>query len=196
VQRRSKAAADEFRVAVGADHGETVVASLDDPDAMALSSGVIVVTPSLVRALDADQRHAVLAHERAHVLHGHHRIRDAAALLAAANPLLRRVPDAIGYLTERWADEAAARATSRRTTASALQEVARLRDDRGPLSRATLHSAAVGVRDRILALEHGSERLRWSRLLLSLALVAGAVAVALSATDRTLDLFELARTLP
>jgi hypothetical protein len=194
-QIRHRTGANRFRDVVGAVRGETIVAALDEPDAMALSSGVIVITPTLIRALGADERRAVLAHERAHVDHRHHRYRHAAALLAAANPLLRRIPDAIGYLTERWADEDAARATSRATTAKALQRVAGLTAPRLDQSLSTMHSAVIGVPERILALESGSQRVRWHRVLSPAVLVAGVVVVALAASERTLDLFQLAHAL-
>lgn len=192
-QRRDNAAAKRFRDEVGAAYGDTVVAALDEPDAMALSSGVIVVTDSLARALDAAERRAVLAHERAHLDYRHHRYRETAALLVAANPLLHRLPEATAYLTERWADEEAARATSRDTTAAALKEIARLTGSRHEKSLATMHSAAVRVPDRVLALESEPPRLSWCRLISPAALVTCIVAVALMASERTLDLFQLAR---
>lgn len=195
VQLRHKTAANRFRREVEAGYGEIVVAALDEPDAMALSSGVIVVTPHLIRALCPDERRAVLAHERAHLEHGHHRYRLAAALLAAANPLLRRLPDAIGYLTERWADEDAAGATSRATTATALKRVAELAGPRHEQSLAAMHSAVVGVPERVLALESDQRHASWCRLLAPAVLVAGVVAVALLATERTLDLFQIAHAL-
>jgi hypothetical protein len=194
-QMRDLAAANRFRHDVGAAEGETIVATLDEVDAVALSSGVIVITPGLIRALDADERRAVLAHERAHLQHRHHRYRRIAALLAAANPLLRRVPDAVSYLTERWADEDAAAATSRATTAAALTGVARLTGERVERSLATIHSATVGVPERVLALESAPPRLPWHRLLWPAVLVTGLVAIALIASERTLDLFQLARAL-
>jgi len=192
---RHKEAANRFRDEVGAAYGETIVAALDQPDAMALSSGVIVLTPSLIRALDPDQRRAVLAHERAHLDRRHDRYRHLAVVVAAANPLLRRLPDAIWYLTERWADEDAARATSRATTAAALKCVARITGPRIEHSLATMHSAVTGVPERILALEAGPTRAGWHRLVLPAMLVAAIVVVPLTATERTVDLFQLAHAL-
>jgi hypothetical protein len=189
------AAANRFRHEVGAAYGDTVVAALDQPDAIALSSGVIVITESLVRALDADERRAVLAHERAHLRHRHHRYRQAAALVAAANPLLRRVPEAVGYLTERWADEEAARVTSRATTATALARTACVTSSRLARSLARMHAGAADVPERILALETEPLGLNWRRQLPQAVLVAGALAVALMAAERTLDLFQLAHAL-
>ena len=194
-QLRDRAAAVRLRRELGTDYGETVVAAVDEVDAFALSSGVIVMTHGLATALGPDERRAVLAHERAHLDHRHHRYRRTAALLAAANPLLYRVPAATAYLTERWADEEAARATSRATTATALREVARLGGRRVEQSLATAHSAAVCVPERVHALESAPLQLRWYRLMSSAALVSCAIAIALLASERTLDLFQLARAL-
>jgi hypothetical protein len=194
-QIRHTSAAERFRREVGGGYGEIVVAALAEPDAMALSSGVIVVTPCLLRALGSEERRAVLAHERAHLDHRHHRHRHAAVLLASANPLLRRLPEAIGYLTERWADEDAARVTSRPSTASALQRVAELGGSRLDHSTATMHSAVVGVPERILALQSDPLGVSWHRLLSPAFLVAGTLVVALVAAERTLDLFQLAHAM-
>ena len=144
-QRRARAAASMFRVDVGASHGEVVVAASDEPDAMALASGVIVVTAGLVRALDAEQRRAVLAHERAHLTFRHHRYLQAGRFVVAVNPLLSSVPEALVHLTERWADEEAARATSRATTAAALETVAVLAADAKSPRLGVLRAAMVAA---------------------------------------------------
>jgi Zn-dependent protease with chaperone function len=195
-QIRGTAAASRFRHEVGAARGEVVVAALGEPEALALSSGVIVLTLDVIRTLRPDERRAVLAHERAHLQHGHHRYRRAAALLAVSNPLLRRLPATIGDLTERWADEEAASATSRATTAAALQRVAQLVDhqelDQSP---ATMHSAAIGVFDRILALESDPHEANWYGLVAAAVLVAATVVVAVMTAERTIDIFELAGAL-
>lgn len=191
-QSRAKTAACRFRDDVGAAHGATVVAAAESPDALALSSGVIVVTRGLIRALDGDERRAVLAHEHAHLNHRHHRYVQAAALLAAVNPLLRQLPDAIAFLTERWADEDAAIATSRDTTARALERVAHLTSSRHQPSTAALCAASVAVEQRIVALRSEPPRKRWAQLVSPLVLVALIVALALITTEQTLDVFQLA----
>jgi Zn-dependent protease with chaperone function len=59
----------------------------------------IVVSAALLRGLDAAERRALLAHERAHLRFGHHRLALAAAVAAAVNPLLGRVRDELDYQT-------------------------------------------------------------------------------------------------
>jgi hypothetical protein len=76
-----------------------------------------------------------------------------------------------------------------------LQRVAQLTVRRPEPSLATMHSATVGVADRLLALETDVVRVTWHRLLAPAVLVAGAVAVALIAAERSLDLFQLAHAL-
>src|SRR4051794_25883875 len=85
-------------------------------EAMALPGrpGRIVVGRSLLCELSPRERRVVLAHERAHLEHGHHWHRGAARLAAAANPMLRPVRGALAYATERAADEAAAEAVGDR----------------------------------------------------------------------------------
>jgi hypothetical protein len=85
----------------------------------------IVVTEGMLAALDPDQRRALLAHERAHLDGGHHRLRAAVELAAAANPLLIPARRTVGYLCERWADESAvAEVGSRKLVADAIATAA------------------------------------------------------------------------
>ncbi|MFF5295855.1 M56 family metallopeptidase [Paractinoplanes globisporus] len=90
--------------------GGVVVADWSEPLAVAVPGrpGEILLTTGMLRVLDANERRAVLAHERAHLAHGHHRAVLLAGAAAAVNPLLRPARDAIAYLVERWADEEAA----------------------------------------------------------------------------------------
>jgi beta-lactamase regulating signal transducer with metallopeptidase domain len=172
--------------------GEVVIAASENPDAMALTSGVIVLTTGLVRALDADERRAVLTHERAHLAHGHHRYLRLSNLLAALNPLLFRVPDTVAYLTERWADEEAARVTSRATTASALERAASVAGRSPVPSPAALRATAVAVELRIHALRSRPPAIRWPRLLTPLLLVVASITVTLVVSERTIDVLQLA----
>src|SRR5207253_82942 len=82
--------------------------------------GRIVVSTGVLRGLNAGERRAVLAHERAHLAHRHHLHHTVAHLAAAANPLLARLPDAVALSTERWADEKAAATCRRDIVADAL----------------------------------------------------------------------------
>ncbi|WP_326810186.1 M56 family metallopeptidase [Streptomyces scopuliridis] len=105
------------------------VAVLDDeqPYAYALpgSPGRIVVSTGMLSCLDAAERRALLAHERAHLAGRHHRLLLAVQLAGCANPFLRPLRAAVTYSTERWADEEAARVTGdRRITARAVGKAA------------------------------------------------------------------------
>jgi Zn-dependent protease with chaperone function len=151
--------------------------------------GRVVVAESLLVALRAPERRALLAHERAHLAHGHHWHRGAVTLAAAANPLLAPLRSAVVYATERWADEeAAAQVGDRRQVATALARAALL--GRPPAAGA-LALAAQAVPARVAALLARPPR---ARPLLVLALAAipliGALAllVLLEQADRVFDL--------
>lgn len=125
------------------------VAVLDSPVPDAFTTpgltGRIVITTGLLRALDADQRHALLAHERSHLVHRHIWWRLAADLAAAANPLLRPTATTVAHATERWADEDAAAATGdRRLVATAIAAAAIARRHHAPAGAVSPTPAAVG----------------------------------------------------
>jgi len=163
--------------------GSLVVLDNDRPDAFATpgAHGRIVVTRGLLRALSADERRALLAHETAHLAHRHVWWLLAAELAAAANPMLAPTARAVTHAVERWADEDAARAvTDRRLVARTLARTAlliRASPDR-PVS-----PAAVGgdVPERVRALLEPPPRPRVVPLavlvvlLLATTVAAGAV---------------------
>jgi Zn-dependent protease with chaperone function len=125
--RRLVALRDAYRLAAALPAvGELAV--IDHPDRQAYAvpgrPGRIVVSRGLLRGLDAPQRRAVLAHERAHLTHRHHLHHAVAQVAAAANPLLFRLPAAVALATERWADECAATTCPRATVAAALAHAA------------------------------------------------------------------------
>ncbi|MEU4238562.1 M56 family metallopeptidase [Actinoplanes sp. NPDC026619] len=94
----------------GPDADGVVVADWAEPLAVAVPGrpGQVLLTTGMLKVLDADERRAVLAHERAHLTHRHHVAVLLAGGAAAVNPLLRPARDAVTYLVERWADEEAA----------------------------------------------------------------------------------------
>ncbi|MDX3113138.1 MULTISPECIES: M56 family metallopeptidase [Streptomyces] len=109
--------------------GDTELAVIDGefPQAFALpgAPGRIVVSRGMLRCLGDAEREALLAHERAHLNGRHHRFQTVWRLTAAANPLLRPLAEAGGFVLERWADEeAAARVGSRRVVARAVGRAA------------------------------------------------------------------------
>ncbi len=96
-------------------HGLVVV---DDvrPDAFALpgTTGRVVISTAMLRALPSAERRALLAHEQSHLRHRHHFYLVVTEVSAAANPLLRPAVDAVRLGIERWADEDAAEETGDR----------------------------------------------------------------------------------
>jgi Zn-dependent protease with chaperone function len=174
--------------------GELVVLREAPAKAVAVPGrpGRIVVGESLLAALSANERRALLAHEHAHLEHGHHWHRSAVVLAAAANPLLAPLRSAIVYATERWADEqAATEVGDRRHVATALARAALL--TRSPVPAfGQLAIAAQAVPDRVAAMLARPSRPRPVLTAAVLALpLLGAVAAAI-VWDDTEDLFELA----
>jgi hypothetical protein len=129
--------------AVGAPDEAMVVADWSEPLAVAVPGtirrrGRLLMTTGILKLLDADERRVVLAHERAHLERGHHRLTAATAVAAALNPLLIPVRDAVDYLVERWADEdAATEVGDRRLTAQAVA--------RASLAATTRPGTALGI---------------------------------------------------
>lgn len=122
-----------------------------DPDPLAYAlpgwPGRIVVSRVLLRRLDAGQRRAVLAHERAHLRQRHDLHVLAARLAAGANPLLRGLPAAVRAAAERQADEhAAAVVGDRQTVAHAIAVAA------GMVPAAALAAGRTDVPRRVAAL--------------------------------------------
>ena len=120
--RTARAAADR-QPAVG----DLCVIDSPRPDAYALPGRPhrIVVTTAMLRSLDASEREALFAHERAHNAGGHHYFLAVAELTAHCHPALRPVREAIRLAVERAADEAAAGTVGdRRLTARAIARAA------------------------------------------------------------------------
>ena len=172
---------------------ELAVLDTDDFHACAVPGrpARIAVSRGLLRRLDAAERRALLAHERAHLIHRHHLHHTAALLGAALNPLLARLPSAVEFACERWADEAAARVASRAAVAAALRVTAAGRPQWRP--SVVLAAAAVAVVSRIEALSAPAERVsRWRLAALGAVMVGMLTAVAVGMHD-TEALFELAQ---
>lgn len=134
-------------------NSELIVLPSDDPTAYALPGrpGHIVVSVGMLRALDKTERRVLLAHERAHLRHRHHRYLRVADLVAAAVPVLRPISDRVRFSTERWADEVAADAVGDRTlTARAITRAALATTSTGVSPAPAM--AALGVPARVDAL--------------------------------------------
>jgi len=97
----------------------------------------IVVTTALLGGLRPAGRRALFAHERAHLIAGHHRFLLVAQLAARADPFLGPLRTAVSCTTERRADEEAARSVGdRRAVARAIGKAALVsRGDAGAHAR-------------------------------------------------------------
>jgi Zn-dependent protease with chaperone function len=126
--KRSRALTAAYRLnhAVADTGTDLVVLAEDSPDAYAVPGrpGRIFVTRGMLTLLSRDEYDVMLAHERSHLRHGHHWHRTAVVVARSLNPLLQTLPRTQDWVTERWADEDAARANSRAVVASALSHAA------------------------------------------------------------------------
>jgi len=174
---------------------------LDDPrpEAYALPGlhGRVVVSTAMLRALPADERRVLLAHETSHLAHHHHLYLLLADLGAAANPLLRPAAAAVRLAVERWADEDAAAAVGdRRLAARALARAGLARSAQATTSLRRPVTLAIadgdlGVRARAL-LDNPPRRRRLLAAALATLIVLTGAASLLAAHD-TEHLFEVAQ---
>ncbi|WP_405801294.1 M56 family metallopeptidase [Streptomyces sp. NBC_01506] len=160
-----------------------------------ISGGRIVVSTAMLACLDADERTALVAHERAHLAGYHHRYLLVVRFAARANPLLLPLRSAVAYTTERWADEEAARVTGeRRVVARAIGKAALV--SRGTPTPTLSGFAAPGPVPRRVAalLEPAPSAGRWPPVFTAVGLAAWAAAAgtlgsALSSANATVTLF-------
>lgn len=185
-----------FRDSLAADAPAGICVVADGPPrAMAVPGrpGIVLVSQSLLGRLDPAERAALIAHERAHLRHGHHWHRALVEVAAAINPLLRPVRGATILATERWADEEAARRTGRSRTARALARAALLRSPAAPASAAAAMAAASErVSARVIALMAEPVPARPGLLTLVAATLAVAAGLALAFGAGTENVFEYA----
>lgn len=201
-RRRGRARLSGVVAATPGDPADDVVVLADPrPDAFAVAgrwrrgsgrpAARIYVTEGMLRALDASQRRALFAHERAHLEAPHHLLITVTDLAAAVNPLLIPVRRAVAFLCERWADErAAAEVGDRGLVASAVGAAALAGAGHGG-PRGALAFDRLGVVGRVTALRSpapGHPRV--------MAAVAVAVALGIVAADAhaTGDFLGLLRT--
>lgn len=176
----------DLRAVCDLSHAGAELAIIADatPHALAVPGrpGHILISTGLLRATSPEDRTVVLAHERAHLHHQHHRYRTIADLAAAVNPLLRPTRDAVAFLVERWADETAAAAIgSRQHTAASLAKVALLTTPATGSPLLAFHHHAV--LERVRALQGPAAQ---SRPTLALAGTAPAAVTTLAAGDATI----------
>ncbi|MFJ2645159.1 M56 family metallopeptidase [Streptomyces sp. NPDC087420] len=176
--------------------GDLVV--LDDPvpTAFALpgSPGRVVVSSGMLRALSADERRALMAHERAHLHHRHHLFLLVLQLTAALNPLLRPVANAGGFALERWADEHAGTVVADRPLVARAVARAALATKRGARPALAATGGPVPQRVRALLSPLLPYRRRWVAAL-SFLMIVCCVSVLMSAQDMD-QLFDAASYAP
>jgi hypothetical protein len=103
--------------------GDLVVVDDHIPRAFAVPrftrhGGQIVISSAMLRALDAEQRAVLLAHERSHLRNRHSWFRTLAAFAEAAQPLLGQLNPQVDAVLERWADEDATASVPQRSAAA------------------------------------------------------------------------------
>ena len=194
--RRASAVRDAFRLASALADTDQELVVLESAGRHGLAvpgrPGRIVVTTALLRTLDAAERRALLAHERAHLAHRHYLHQTAAVLAVAVNPFLGGLPRALELSCERWADEDAAHVCRRSTVAHALTRAAT--GTRPATSAVVLTAAGADISARLGALRAPAPRLGfWRVSVLAGLLTATTVAVAIAMHD-TEHLFELAQS--
>ncbi|MEU3372726.1 M56 family metallopeptidase [Streptomyces sp. NPDC006711] len=170
------------------------LAVVDDPvpQAFALpgSPGRVVVSSGMLRALSADERTALLAHERAHLRHRHHVFLLVLRLASALNPLLRPVARAGSFAVERWADEEAGTLVGDRPLVARAVARAALAAKRAP--RHSLAATGGPVPQRVRALLAPPTPLRRDLVVVhALLMLICCFSLALSADDMD-ELFDTA----
>jgi len=157
--------------------------------------GRVVVSSGMLRALAADERHALLAHERAHLRHRHHFFLLLLQLSAAVNPLLRPLSRAGSFALERWADEEAVTTVGDRPLVARAIARAALATGRAP--ERALAATGGPVPQRVRALLAPPARARHGLVLTFTALIAvccASLAVAANDLDGLFDAATPAQT--
>ncbi|SBW27947.1 M56 family metallopeptidase [Protofrankia symbiont of Coriaria ruscifolia] len=173
-----------------------VIVDDDHPDAYTLPglTGRIVVSTAMLRALPADERRILLAHEHSHLRHRHHAYTQLADLAAAANPLLRTSAAAVRRAVERWADEdAAVTADNRAVAVRALARAGLARAGTGAIPTAALGAVHTDLAHRARALREPPPKPRPVLALTLAALILATAAAAVDTSHATEHRFERAQ---
>jgi Zn-dependent protease with chaperone function len=169
---------------------------IDDPRGVAFATpargGRIVVSTGMLRALEPDERRALLAHESAHVRHGHYWWVAAARVSAAICPMLRATARGVAQSAERWADEdAATRLGDRMVVARAVARAA-LHTSAAASPRGSVAAADGHVVRRVEAMLRPPPRRRLAPALLLVSLLALSSITAWKFGEHTDTLFDRA----
>jgi Zn-dependent protease with chaperone function len=152
---------------------------------------IVVSRAGLDELDDPELRRAMIEHERAHLRHHHATFRTLTDLAVAVNPLAGRLATMLSFALERWADEAAARRTSRRAVAEALA-VASLAATATPPAMAF---SDVGVAARVGALLTQPDVWRLRTAIVDTVLAVGLVVCAVATVQACRDVEVLYETL-
>ncbi|HTW19675.1 MAG TPA: M48 family metalloprotease [Mycobacteriales bacterium] len=194
VQRwRAIRAAHRMNRALSDTGTDLVVLGDEAPDAYAVPGrpGRIFVTKGMLALLSRDECRVMLAHERSHLRHRHHLHRTAVTVATALNPLLAPLPRAQSWVTERWADEDAARICDRALVASALSRAANAARP-APRPAAALSMSGGAVDSRVAAMATEPPRLGWVMLGIALTLLVLSVLGTLDGVTDEAHLFHVA----
>jgi len=191
---RVRAITQWYRMCWRMEHvGRLIVVDDERPEAFAtpVGRGRIIVSTGMLRALPADERRALLAHEASHVSRGHAWWLMAADLAAAVNPLLNANARAAHNTVERWADEDAARKVGdREVVARSLARAALTTQETKPQLAPVLAAASGRVGERVRALLAAPPRFRLLpavALLVLTGITVGCAATVLNHADTFLD---------
>jgi Zn-dependent protease with chaperone function len=171
----------QLKLRAPAGAGEIAIVGSDEPTAFALPGrpGRIVVSTSMLQALDADEQRVLFAHERAHLRHHHHRYLRLTQLATATLPALAPLNARVRLATERWADEEAVRDIGNRDVVARAIARAALAQTNAPASG--MGMAGTGVLERVESLLEGEpRRVRLIELGFAGGVVAACAALALS----------------
>ena len=149
----------------------------------------VVVSTGMLDLLDADEQRAMLAHERAHLRHHHHRLIVATEVAASMLPPLWLPARRVRFATERWADQDAAREVGdANIVARAIARAALARSDSfGP--ELALNGSDVAARIEALTRTHDRSRVDTPVLLVGM-LVAMSVIAVVAQIHHVLDFFQ------
>jgi hypothetical protein len=192
---RAVAAAHRLNRRVDDTGTDLVVLPHANADAYAVPGrpGRVFVTKGMLTLLSREECDVVLAHERSHLRHHHHWHRTAVLVASALNPLLMSLPGTQAWVTERWADEDAARSNDRAVVASALSRAAAAeRSARRPDAALAFTTNAVDT--RVAAMLTDPPRRHFILLVLAVLMLVLSVSGTFDGVTDEAHLFHLAIT--
>jgi hypothetical protein len=193
---RSLAASHRINRSLSDTGSDLVVLATAAPDAYAVPGrpGRIFVTRGMLTLLSREECQVMLAHERSHLRHHHHWHRTVVVMAGTLNPLLMPLSRTQEWLTERWADEDAARGNDRTVVASALARAAAAADRTWRRPEGSLALASYPVERRIAAMLEDPPRRHPMRVIVALAILTLSVCGTFDGVTDEATLFHSAST--